>query len=257
MKRSVVYSILIVVFVALVVAVFSQPHISQDVSYHNFVDTRGLLGVPNFGDVVSNFLYVIIGIMGVRYAKKMRHNRNVFVVRTEATMWRFLFYTVFFVGLGSAYYHWAPDNPRLVWDRFPMALGFAMLLSLLFVERIGYKFGLGVSLPLLIVAGYSVFYWIGSEYEGQGDLRLYGLIQILPMVYLPLLLTFCRPLYTKGEYLFYAWCFYVVAKLCEHYDNTLYLALQGAISGHTLKHIAGAFGIYMLLRYIKKREHLR
>ena len=63
-------------------------------------------------------------------------------------------YLVFFLGalltcLGSAYYHLAPDNPRLVWDRLPMTLGFAGLVSAALAERVDLKLGLRALWPLL------------------------------------------------------------------------------------------------------------
>ena len=35
-----------------------------------------------------------------------------------------MFAGVALTGFGSTYYHLQPDNPRLVWDRLPMTLGF-------------------------------------------------------------------------------------------------------------------------------------
>ena len=56
-------------------------------------------------------------------------------------------YLVFFIGaaltcFGSSYYHLAPDNPRLVWDRLPMTLGFSGLVAAAIAERFDLKTGL-------------------------------------------------------------------------------------------------------------------
>ncbi len=44
-----------------IVALFLAP-IPQPLSYHNFADHRGCLGIPNFGDVISNVPFAIVGI---------------------------------------------------------------------------------------------------------------------------------------------------------------------------------------------------
>lgn len=41
------------------------PHAPQLLSYHNFADQRGRLGIPNFGDVVSNVGFAIVGVWGL------------------------------------------------------------------------------------------------------------------------------------------------------------------------------------------------
>ena len=37
----------------------------QDQAYHRFADSRALLGIPNFADVVSSVVLVLIGILGI------------------------------------------------------------------------------------------------------------------------------------------------------------------------------------------------
>jgi hypothetical protein len=49
------------------VVAFSLPRIPQPVSYHHFADQRGWLGIPNFGDVVSNVPFAIVGVWGWRF----------------------------------------------------------------------------------------------------------------------------------------------------------------------------------------------
>ena len=41
------------------------PRIPQPQSYHVFADQRSLLGVPNFGDVVSNLPFAVVGLWGL------------------------------------------------------------------------------------------------------------------------------------------------------------------------------------------------
>jgi hypothetical protein len=43
---------------AVAAAAVLAPRIPQSQSYHDFADHRALLGIPNFGDVASNLLFV-------------------------------------------------------------------------------------------------------------------------------------------------------------------------------------------------------
>src|SRR4029077_15104072 len=58
---------LLLIFVALAVALSALllPPIPQPLAYHNFADHRGWLGIPNFGDVVSNLPFAIVGLWGL------------------------------------------------------------------------------------------------------------------------------------------------------------------------------------------------
>src|SRR5260370_15329439 len=58
-------------FLALAVVVATTallvPRTPQPLSYHHFADQRSWLGVPNFGDVASNFLFFVAGKGGVGF----------------------------------------------------------------------------------------------------------------------------------------------------------------------------------------------
>ncbi|MED6119357.1 hypothetical protein PIB30_010864 [Stylosanthes scabra] len=62
-------------------------------------------------------------------------------------------------GLGSAYYHLNPNDARLAWDRWPMAVTFASLVATLITERIDEKKGIISIAPLNIGAISAVVYW--------------------------------------------------------------------------------------------------
>src|SRR6185295_17669796 len=91
-------------------------------------------------------------------------------------------YLVFFLGalltcFGSAYYHAAPDNARLVWDRLPMTLGFAGLVSAAVAERADLRLGLRALWPLLGLGVASVIYWYATERGGAGNVIPYAAYQ--------------------------------------------------------------------------------
>jgi hypothetical protein len=46
------------------IAALLLPRTPQPLSYHHFVDQRSVLGIPNFGDVASNILFLVAGLWG-------------------------------------------------------------------------------------------------------------------------------------------------------------------------------------------------
>ena len=139
------------------------PAMPQPLSYHAFADCRTFFGVPNFFNVLSNLPFLIGGALGLRL---IWSGGGRFIDAREQ-----LPYLVFFLGalltcFGSAYYHAAPDNPRLVWDRLPMTLGFAGLVAAAVAERVDLKLGLRSLWPLLLLGVVTVIYWYGTERVG-------------------------------------------------------------------------------------------
>jgi len=45
----------------------------------------------------------------------------------------------------------------------------------------------------------------------------------------------------------------VIARFCEHFDREIFNVV-GVVSGHTLKHLAAAAGIYVLLLSFRRRR---
>jgi hypothetical protein len=228
-----------------------QPPIAQDPAYHNFADQRTLLGIPHFWNVVSNAPFLVIGLIGLWYCALGAGSRggDPFVQPVERLPYLLLFLGVTLTAFGSSYYHLHPDNERLVWDRLPMALGFTALCSGLLIERVGMRLGL-VVFPLLIAAGIgSVLYW-----KETGDLRPYYFVQFFPLAGIPLLVVLFPARYTGTGYLLLAIFWYVLAKFCEHpLDHWIYRAGH-LLSGHTLKHLLAAVGIYYILRMLTARK---
>ena len=54
-------ALLALIPVAVLAAVFSAPPVAQPQQYHLFADGRGVLGVPNLGNVVSNLAFLAAG----------------------------------------------------------------------------------------------------------------------------------------------------------------------------------------------------
>jgi len=237
---------------AIVVTVF-LPRIPQDPHYHAFADTRTVAGVPNFWNVVSNLGFVIVGLGGLVWIARAGRG----LARSLADRWERVAATVFgagvaLIGAGSAWYHWAPDNERLVWDRLPMTLVFMSLAALVIGDRVGSAVGRRLFAPMLAIGPASVVVWHVTERIGRGDLRLYALVQFLPLLVIPLLLVLVPGRYTGAGFLWATLGLNALGKVTELLDRET-LAVFG-ISGHTLKHVLMAVATALVLRMLAVRR---
>src|SRR5450432_2406639 len=91
--------------------------------------------------------------------------------------------------------------------------------------------------PLLLTGIISVWSWHLGELKGQGDLRLYFLVQYYPMLAIPLIMLLYYDPSHKPVLRPLGWVvvWYVIAKVFEQEDWQVY-GLGGWVSGHTLKH---------------------
>ena len=155
---------------------------------------------------------------------------------------------------GSAYYHWAPDNHRLVWDRLPITMVFMAFLSAVIAEHISMRAGALLLPPLLLVGTLSIVYWQRTQLAGHGDLRFYGLVQFLPMLLIPLIMMLFPARYTRSLDLVWVLALYVLAKIFEFLDHSIFSATHGFVSGHTLKHLFAALASWQILRMVMLRR---
>lgn len=106
--------------IAVAAALFFLPAIAQDPGYHNLSDRRMIAGIPNFGDVVSNAAFLVVGLLGLWQLFQVREDRSRLAHPQEALPLAIAFGGTILIFAGSGYYHWAPDNETLLWDRLPM-----------------------------------------------------------------------------------------------------------------------------------------
>ena len=160
--------------VVAVAAALFLPAMPQPVDYHDFADHREVLGIHNFLDVASNGAFLIVGVIGLVVSLGPRARFQYSVERWP--------YVIFFIGVlttaaGSAYYHLAPDNETLFWDRLPMTVAFMALVASQIVDRINLRVGIGLLIPMLILGAASVIYWRITERAGDGNVMPYGILQ--------------------------------------------------------------------------------
>lgn len=215
--------------------------IAQNPNYHQFADQRNWLGIPNANDVVSNSAFAVVGILGLVLILGNRRY-EIFSQPTDTRPYLAFFLAVTLISVGSAYYHWAPSNERLFWDRLPMSVAFMAFCAAIIADRISAGFGNSSGLVLLMTCGASsVVYWHWTETMGRGDLRFYIFVQFYPIILLPLILwLFPAYRYTAGRYLFGVVAIYAASKVLEHFDHQVFELLLGTVSGHTLKHLTAA-----------------
>jgi hypothetical protein len=225
---------LVYVAVLLVFTVLLHGRIPQDPAYHQFADTRSFAGIPNFWDVMSNLPFLLVGLHGLTRVRRL-------AVPETRSAYLALCAGVLLVSFGSAYYHWVPSTPALLWDRLPMTVAFMSLFSLLLDERVLSVPGRTLW-PLLIAGVVAALYWRWTD-----DLRPYVLVQFLPILLSPLILLLFPRKYLYTSLLAAALVLYSAAKACEHYDRQVLEAIV-MLSGHTIKHLlAGAATLCLIL----------
>jgi len=242
--------LLLSISVAMIVAAFFVDPIAQDPAYHRFADERDLFSIPNFLNVFSNLPFAIVGVGGLLFVK---HHGPTIVPHQQAA-WLVFYVGIFATAFGSGYYHLAPNNDTLVWDRLPMTIGFMSFVAIMIGEYVSVRGAKMALLPLLIVGAGSVFYWAHTEALGRGDLRAYVVVQFVPMLVIPLLILLHRERSDLGPYVGWMIGFYVAAKVLEYYDEQVYAAGQ-LLSGHTLKHVFASMAPASILYGLMQRRY--
>lgn len=246
---------LAVLVAMLATAAWFVPPIPQPQEYHRFADQSVCLGIPHFFDSVSNVLFILAGIAGLRFLRGDA-GRRAFLDRRESLPYRWFFVAMVLVGFGSGYYHLAPGDGRLFWDRAAIAMALMSWLAAIVGERVGVAWGLRL-LPVLVLAGVgSAAYWIWSEGAGRGDLRAYLVMQLVPMLFVPLLLWLRAPRYSGDRHILFVLALYPAALACDLLDKPI-AGWLGFVSGHTLKHVLAAGGAYWVVVWLRRRRPLR
>jgi len=230
------------------------PPLLQPQEYHLFADVRRLDGVPNAADTLSNIGFLIVGVLGLLFLwrERVSGGSGGFVSPWETRPWWVFFAGVALTSAGSAWYHLAPDDARLLWDRLPMTIAFMSLIAAVVSERISVRVGNLLLVPLVLVGLASALYWRWSALAGMENLRPYLAVQFGSIAVVLAIALLFRSRYTHGGAIFAVAAAYGIAKVFEVLDRPIF-DFGGWISGHTLKHLAAAAGIWILLRSLKLR----
>jgi hypothetical protein len=248
MKRSLIHLPLLVTIGVGILLLIHGP-IAQPAHYHEFADRSVFAGIPHAADVLSNIGFFLFAVWGMMRLWPRREH--------AALRAGWIGYGLFLIGLlltafGSSFYHLAPDNARLVWDRLPIALACAGLLAAVRAETVPNTEAWRTTAWLAAFAIVSVAWWYVTDQNDVGDLRPYLLLQGMPLVLIPMWQAiYCAP---KADRLAFgaALLLYVAAKIAELNDHAL-LATLGVISGHTLKHLLASAAAGVLVARLVRR----
>jgi predicted membrane channel-forming protein YqfA (hemolysin III family) len=222
---------------AVTLVVFPRP-VAQWQSLHDFADQRLLLGIPNLFNVLSNLPFLVVGLAGLRFCQ----------TRLEAVCrlpWIFFFCGVALVSVGSAYYHWAPTDETLAWDRLPLTLAFISLLIALVGDFVSHRLAQWLLAPALLLGGGSVAWWMWFD-----DVRFYFWVQFMPLLVIPLMAMGFEEARPRLRPLCIAVSWYVAAKLFELFDRPVLELTGGIVSGHSIKHLLAAVACWVIYRML-------
>ena len=237
--RSLAIALAILAAGVLLVMFLTGP-IEQTQNYHNFSDRRGLGGIPNAWNVLSNLAYLFVGFLGFVMCLGRRPPG-------ARRAWITFFAAVMFVAAGSSFYHWNPNDASLAWDRLPMAISFMALLVAVAAEDLRLSLE-RMLIPLVIAGAASIFFW-----RLTGDLRPYVVVQFFPLLAVLLCLLMRRGTFNHREHLPIALGFYTLAKWAELGDLVIFDLTGGQVGGHSVKHLLSAAGVLFIVRMLARR----
>jgi hypothetical protein len=221
----------------LLAGAFALPKIPQAQSYHNFADQAEYWGIPHASNVLSNLAFLLVGLYGVFKRPRYSHGRDVLL--GLVTFW----VGIFLITLGSSYYHWAPSDDTLLWDRLPMSMAF-----------------MGVSYSLIAAQGRLKLYvipYLFMEALGvsstlyahlAGDLSFYAMCQAYPLLLALISAIRLWPMSGTKD-LLWGFLAYGLAKVFEYNDLAVFELSAEQVSGHTIKHVLAALGAFFVLRF--------
>ncbi|MDO9012402.1 MAG: alkaline phytoceramidase [Gallionella sp.] len=242
---------------AVAFAVALLPPFPQPQDYHRFADARALFGVPNFLDVVSNLAFLAVAVAGLAAVLRPSSfaGSAAFIDSAERLPYALFFLALAATAFGSAWYHLAPDHARLFWDRLPISVCFAALLSAVIAERYSTRAGRMLLPPLAAAGAGTVCYWLWSETRGAGNVLPYFAFQAYALFAILLLMRLFPPRYSRSADLYRAVMLYGAALAVELFDRSVF-ALGEIIGGHTLKHLLAALAIYQVVRMLRLRTRV-
>lgn len=233
---------------ALTVLALALPPVAQPQDYHAFADTRTFLGIPNAADVLSNVAFLAAGLFGLAASAR---GRLAFGSAGQRDALHVAYAGLVLTALGSTYYHLAPTDATLVADRLGMVVAFAGV-GASAAARLGDRVA-RAWLVLALVAGLaSVAGWAVT-----GNLAPYVVVQFGGLALaLACLVAVRTPLAPEPRFLVVLGG-YVVAKVLEHHDASLFALTGGWVSGHPLKHLVSGIGTFWLVLPLLRRPRAR
>ena len=222
-----------IITVGIIVILAVHGRIAQPVHYNEFADQSAAFGIPHAADVLSNAGFALVAVWGWLTLRGRRASDQ---LRAGWPGYRLFLIGLFLTAFGSGFYHLAPDNARLIWDRLPIAL---VCVGLLVGVRGDTRPQSRTEIEAIVLGLYavaSVAWWVYTDRNGADDLRPYLLLQGLSLLLIPLWQAIHRAPRTDRIAFATAMVLYILAKLAEVLDHEIANAF-GFVTGHTLKHL--------------------
>ena len=219
------------------------PGFAQPQSFHDYADQRMWLGIPHAADVLTNLPFLLIGALGLRLTSHVIISDR----RTARAYW-LLFLGVLLTAFGSAWYHLNPNDVTLVWDRLPMALGFAGLVAATLADRAPQR-ATRFAVAFASGAAATVIYW-----HATANLLPYLVMQACSMAVALIATAWIASGYSLASRMYWAAGIYALALICERLDHLVYASSNGIVSGHSLKHLAAAAAIVVIYTMLRDRK---
>ena len=198
--------------------------IPQLQAYHHYADQREWLGIPYAANVLSNLPLLAVGIAGL-FQNNRTPSRTLMNVGVIAA------------ALGSTYYHLAPDDRRLAWDRLGMSVALAGALGSAAEESTSRSAARasGTAIATLVANAAAIMWW-----QAMDDVRGYAATQgAATLQYRQLAKRASADARRRLMALYWS---NLLAKGCELLDRPIWNVTGELISGHTLKHLLFAVG---------------
>ena len=245
-------------YAALLALACLGPHVPQAAHYHDFADQRALWGLHNALDVLSNLPFALIGALGLWRGVLQA---PVAVRASGARPWLALvFGGLLLTAVGSSYYHLAPHDWRVFWDRMGMVPVFAGVLGLAVQSVLHQRAAVVTALCVLVAGPVSLWLWLQT-----GQLLPWAVMQAGGMVLLLVLAVWqwrhpvAAPRIQWPLAAVVAW--YALAKVLELGDGAVWTLSGHLLAGHGLKHVAAALALVPLVQMVQRlrngdRQHM-
>jgi len=228
----------IMVFVVGAALQFVWP-LAQPASYHHFADMRPIGALHNASDVLSNLVILAAGLATLGWVMRPPSSAapqypGMLVAAPGLILTAF----------GSAWYHFAPSDSTLVWDRLPMTIVFAGILAMLWTSMTGQRVSWVQILIMLVASTGTVGYWLLT-----GSLWPYAILQFGGLAVI-VGATLMRKVDAPLGWATVIAC-YAIAKVFESLDWQIWTLTGHLLAGHALKHIASGLAGAALLLIVK------
>jgi len=177
---------------------------------------------------------------------RRRQFPGMFIERGELWIFVVLYASTLLVTFGSGYYHLAPDNAGLFWDRLPMTLVASAFVGTIIADRFGARAGLATLAVLFVLSAGALVYWRATQSMAQDNVwpyiaTVYGSLSfaVVAMISFP-------SRYTHAHAAWVTFTIYMTAMAFDTWLDAPLYTMGAILSGHSLKHLLAAVALFWL-----------